>query len=117
MTPGAVFKAALGVLGLSQAEAAAYLDVSISNVEKMCAGKRRVPRGIWSELADLWDRQTIAEQEALDLIDELHEAYSPEALDLRATGAHGEWPSPGCAAAVAARIVMESRVSPVSSQH
>lgn len=51
MTP---FKAALGMCGLSRQEAAKFLGVSESSVDKWSRGAQRVPEGVWNEIGGLW---------------------------------------------------------------
>ena len=48
------FKSALGVCGLSQQEAADFLDVSISSVKDWCRGKSAPPLGVWTQLSGLY---------------------------------------------------------------
>jgi transcriptional regulator with XRE-family HTH domain len=48
------FKYALGLCGLSQSEAAEYLGVSVSSVEKWSRGVKGPPIGVWEDLARLW---------------------------------------------------------------
>lgn len=50
------FKYARMACGLSQSEAAAYLGVSLSSVQSFDTGRRPVPDGVWSMLADLFER-------------------------------------------------------------
>ena len=47
------FKAALGVCGLSQADAAEYLGVSISTIKQWSRGRNRVSGDAWQDLAEL----------------------------------------------------------------
>jgi len=51
-----MFKFAIAACGLSQSEAAAYLDVSIDTVKSWCSDRRPVPKGVWEMLADLFQR-------------------------------------------------------------
>ncbi len=48
------FKYALGLCGLSQSEAAEYLGVSVSSIEKWSRGVKGPPPGVWEDLARLW---------------------------------------------------------------
>ena len=50
------FRATIQLCGLSQRQAAAYLGVSVSSVDKWCRGQRTVPVGVWTMMADLWTR-------------------------------------------------------------
>lgn len=43
----------IGYLGLSQAQAATHLAVSIDTVKAWCAGRRNVPDGVWRQLQNL----------------------------------------------------------------
>ncbi|WP_194094617.1 helix-turn-helix transcriptional regulator [Marivivens aquimaris] len=48
------FKAALGICGLSQQEAADFLDVSVQTVKNWSRGKGDPSLGVWISLADLY---------------------------------------------------------------
>lgn len=50
------FKYALSACGLSQAEAADYLSVNIDSIKHWSSDRRPVPSGVWSMLADLFER-------------------------------------------------------------
>lgn len=50
------FKAAMSICGLSQAEAAEFLGVSIQSVKDWSRGKAAPPPGVWQMLADLYRR-------------------------------------------------------------
>ena len=69
------FKSALGICGLAQTEAAAFLDVSIDTVKSWCAeGPSSPPRDVWLRLADLFDHiqdaaDGVADITALDGVD------------------------------------------------
>ncbi len=100
-----LFSAALRLLGLSQAEAAEYLDVRPDTVKSWSAGRNRVPEGIWEELRALWRLQSRAAGEALALIDE----HDPDEIAPNPAGPLGaEWPSRGAHHAVLARVILES---------
>lgn len=45
---------AIQICGLSQQEAADYLDVSLSTVKSWCSGRRTLPVGVWRELGQLY---------------------------------------------------------------
>lgn len=100
-----LFAAALRLLGLSQAEAADYLDVRPDTVKSWSAGRNRVPDGIWNKLRGLYWLQTRAAGEALALIAE----HDPDEIAPNPDGPRGkEWPSKGAHLAVLARVVLES---------
>ena len=48
------FKAALGLCGLSQADAADRLGVSLGSVKDWCRKKSDPPLGVWQDLAGLF---------------------------------------------------------------
>ena len=50
------FKASLAICGLSQQEAATFLDVSIQSIKDWCRGKSAPPPGVWAMLSDLYRR-------------------------------------------------------------
>jgi DNA-binding XRE family transcriptional regulator len=50
------FKSALNLCGLSQQEAAGFLDVSLGSVKDWCRGKTAPPIGVWEMLSDLFLR-------------------------------------------------------------
>tara|TARA_R100001086_G_scaffold187482_1_gene105569 strand:- start:142 stop:462 length:321 start_codon:yes stop_codon:yes gene_type:complete len=50
------FKSALAICGLSQQQAADYLDVSLQTVKHWSGGRNNVPEGVWVMLADLYQR-------------------------------------------------------------
>lgn len=60
MTP---FAALQSLCGLSNREAAAYLDMTESAVEKFRRGNREAPSGVLRELQELW---TVIDQAAVD---------------------------------------------------
>jgi len=55
-----LFQKSLQVCGLSQQEAAAFFDVRLDTVKGWCSGRKAVPDGVWSQLADL-HRQIITD--------------------------------------------------------
>lgn len=67
MTP--IF-ALLTLSGLSQREAAAFLGVTLSSVDKMSRGIRGAPDGVIRDLSRLIQTQECMAERALDLIDE-----------------------------------------------
>lgn len=63
------FKAALGLCGLSQAEAAEYLGVSLGTIKKWSSGTGAPPFGVWVMVADLWAQILDAGESAAEKID------------------------------------------------
>ena len=53
-------KSALAICGLSQTEAARYLNVSLQTVKHWSSGRTRPRAGVWMELADLYAQITEA---------------------------------------------------------
>jgi transcriptional regulator with XRE-family HTH domain len=102
------FKALLNLSGMSQAQAAAYLDISPSTIDKACRGKRTTPEYAIEKLAELIQRQTDAADEALNLFDDNPDmrpvVYHPQTDDeARKLG----WPCLAAWWAMAARIAAE----------
>lgn len=62
------FKYAIGVCGLSQQQAADFLDVSIDTVKSWCAGRANPPRGVWVMLANLFEQIQDAADGAADVM-------------------------------------------------
>lgn len=95
------FKSAIGICGLSQSEAADFLDVSLDTVKSWCSGRANPPRGVWQMLASLFEQMQdaadgAAEVMALDGIDprawnnieaDIHGHELPTDGALRAAGA------------------------------
>ena len=48
------FKYALSICGLSQQEAADFLEVRLDTVKSWSAGRNAPPRGVWEHLASLY---------------------------------------------------------------
>ncbi len=71
------FKSSLGVCGLSQSEAADFLDVSIDTVKSWCSGRANPPLGVWQLLASLFEQIQDAADGAAD-------AMNLEGIDPRA---------------------------------
>jgi DNA-binding XRE family transcriptional regulator len=71
------FKSAIGVCGLSQSEAAAFLEVSIDTVKSWCSGRANPPRGVWQILASLF-------QQVQDAADGAADSMTLEGIDPRA---------------------------------
>lgn len=106
MTP---FKLICEQCGLNQREAAEFLKVSPSAVDKMARGVRNTPEGVIAELRELYRRQRRAADEALDLFDEKEAEHIPAALELTvgpndADSQSRGWPCVGAEAAVAGMI-------------
>lgn len=106
MTPFALL---LRLSGLSHREAAAFLGVSPSSIDKMARGVRSTPAGIIEDMRELIDRQ--AADATLDLIydkvsDEIELGYPADDHEARTLG----WPCVGAWTGWAARIVAEADV-------
>ena len=106
------FKHAIAICGLSQSEAATFLDVSLQTVKHWSSGRNRVPGGVWEMLADLFQRVQDAADHAAD-------AMSLNGIDPRAYGSiqadTGADPLPGHAAGVAGAMSLLTAVSDVES--
>lgn len=63
------FKSSLGVCGLSQSEAAEFLEVSIDTVKSWCSGRANPPLGVWQLLASLFEQVQDAAEGAADVMD------------------------------------------------
>lgn len=65
------FKAALGICGLSQREAADFIGVSEGTIKDWCTGRRgqHPPSGAWEMLASLHNQIVIASEAALDVVE------------------------------------------------
>ena len=103
MTP---FSILMNLAGLSQREAAAFLKVSPSSVDKMARGVRNAPDGVIDDLRDLIDKQETAADEALALIDEqdadeIELGYPTDDHEAQSLG----WPCVGAWKAMAARVI------------
>lgn len=64
----AAFKSSLSVCGLSQSEAADFLEVSIDTVKSWCSGRANPPRGVWVMLANLFEQIQDAADGAADVM-------------------------------------------------
>ena len=62
------FKSALGVCGLSQSEAAEFLQVSVDTVKSWGAGRANPPLGVWQLLASLFEQIQDAADGAADVM-------------------------------------------------
>jgi transcriptional regulator with XRE-family HTH domain len=106
----------LSLSGLSQREAAEFLSVSASSVDKMSRGTRSTPPGIIDEMKLLIAAQDRAAAEALAEIKKIRRAKNPpDAIEIgypaddheaRALG----WPCVGAWCGMAARVVAGSSV-------
>lgn len=95
-----VFSAALGLCGLTNSEAAAFLDTSESTVKHWSAGRRPVPEGVWIALAQLYDQVVEVSEHALDSLE--GDQLTREALQAFAQHEHGsDLPEPALNAAAA----------------
>lgn len=99
-----LYAAALRLLGLSQAEAAAFHGVRLDTIKSWSAGRNRVPPGAWAELRALYGRMQAAVDAALAIVDESagDGTYQIHIAD------NDEWPSPGVLNAIRATIMLES---------
>lgn len=61
------FQSALGVCGLSQTEAAVFLDVGLDTVKSWSAGRASPPLGVWQMLANLFEQIQDAADTAADV--------------------------------------------------
>lgn len=50
------FKSSLAICGLSQKQAADFLDVGLQTVKHWSSGRNNVPGGVWEMLSDLYAR-------------------------------------------------------------
>lgn len=62
------FKSALNICGLSQSEAAEFLEVSIDRVKNWCSGRANPPKDVWTMLASLFEQIQDAADGAADLM-------------------------------------------------
>lgn len=97
------FKQALSICGLSQTEAAEFLDVRPDTIKSWCADRNPVPKAIWQELGDLYATMITASETALELIEE----KQPDEIEISYSGEHGKWPSVRCAMTVEAMIRLQ----------
>lgn len=63
------FRYSLMVCGLSQQQAADFLDVSIDTVKSWCSGRANPPLGVWQLLASLFEQIQDAADGAADVMD------------------------------------------------
>lgn len=95
------FKSSIGVCGLSQAEAADFLQVSIDTVKSWCSGRANPPLGVWQMLASLFEQIQDAADGAADVMD--LEGIDPRAFNnIEADITGNELPTGGAARAAGA---------------
>ncbi len=65
------FKAALSVCGLSQADAAEFLQVALPTIKSWCSDSnpKAPPLGVWKQLASLFEQIQDAADGAADIMD------------------------------------------------
>lgn len=90
------FKYALMACGLSQQEAADFLEASLQTVKDWSRNRKRVPEGVWLQIGSLYEQIQVASENAaevmqLDGIDP--RAWSSIAADLQGN----ELPTAGAA--------------------
>jgi len=93
-----LFSAILGHLGLSQPDAANYLDVRLDTIKSWCSGRRTPAIGAVDKLYKLAERIETAADHAVGLWLEQGE---PDHIDFRVDPG---WPSKRCRLAVAAAL-------------
>lgn len=103
MTP---FAALLDLAGLSQREAASFLEVSPSLIDKMARGARSTSDDLLDNLKDLIERQEVAAFQAIDLFDEMTPdeveiGYPADDHEAKSLG----WPCVGAWKGMVARII------------
>jgi len=64
----ATFKSAIAICGLSQSEAADFLQVSIDTVKSWCSGRSNPPLGVWQQLSSLFEQIQNAADNAADIM-------------------------------------------------
>lgn len=99
------FKSALGVCGLSQSEAAEFLEVSIDTVKSWCSGRANPPLGVWRLMASLFEQVQDAADGAADVMD--IDGIDPRALNNIEADMHGnELPVAGALKAAGAMALL-----------
>lgn len=99
------FKSAIGVCGLSQREAADFLQVSLDTVKSWCAGRSNPPFGVWTMLASLFEQIQAAADGAADVMD--LEGIDPRAFNnIEADIPGNELPMAGALAAAGAMALL-----------
>lgn len=105
-----VFGLLLKLSGLTQAEAAAFLNVSKDSVDAWSRGKRTAGPGVIAEMRGLIARQQAAADEFLDMLDEAQ----PEEVELGfpaddCEAQHLGLPTVSAWGAMAARVIAEAK--------
>lgn len=99
------FKSSIGVCGLSQSEAAEFLDVSIDTVKSWCSGRANPPLGVWQLLASLFEQVQDAADGAADVMN--LEGIDPRAFNnVEADIPSNELPSLGAIKAAGAMALL-----------
>lgn len=99
-----VFKSALGICGLSIADAAEFLGLSESLVKQYSAGNRTPPASVFAALAALYDQICEVSEHCLDTFE--RDEITPEGVQAIAIHEHGSpLPKPALDA-VAAMFVL-----------
>jgi len=104
----------ISLAGLSQREAAAFLEVSPSSIDKMVRGVRSTPEGILAQLRSLIERQERAATQTVQHATELVTVHGdPEFIELGYPADDYEaqqigWPCVGAWRGMAARVVAVS---------
>ncbi len=101
-----VFKAALGLCGLSISDAAKFFGESESTVKHWSAGSagRAVPDAAWAALAVLYDQIVEISEHTLDTFE--RDEITPEGVQEIAKREHGSTLPPAALEAVAAMFVL-----------
>src|SRR6185312_13798541 len=63
------FKSAIRLCGLSQQEAANFLDARLDTVKSWCAGRANPPAGVWTLLSGLFRQIEEAADNAADVME------------------------------------------------
>jgi len=108
MTP---FGLLLKLSGMTQAEAAAYLNVSKVSVDKMARGQRGTSAGVLAQMRELIRQQQAAADEFMEMVDEM----SPPEIELGYPADDYEaqqlgMPTISAWMAIAARVIAEADV-------
>lgn len=99
------FKSSIGVCGLSQSEAAEFLEVSIDTVKNWCSGRANPPLGVWQLLASLFEQIQDAADGAADVMN--LEGIDPRAFNnVEADIPGNELPSLGAIKAAGAMALL-----------
>jgi DNA-binding XRE family transcriptional regulator len=99
------FKSSLSICGLSQSEAAEFLEVSIDTVKSWCSGRANPPLGVWQLLASLFEQVQDAADGAADIMD--LEGIDPRAFNnVEADIPGNELPASGAIAAAGAMALL-----------